>query len=91
MMNWMPVYIHGREGFEIALERHLAQSGYRHLPGASEEECLYLCWIEEGTPIRDLKEVIGARLVLKYRLYFFTSIDDYRAFESCNESLYITE
>lgn len=87
----MPVYIHGKEGFEVAIKRHLAQSGYQYLPGASEEDCLYLCWIEDGTPLRDFKEAIGARLVLKYRLYFFMNIDDYRSFESCDESLSLAE
>ena len=46
------------------------------MPG-SEDNGLTLFWIDESAKVRDFKKAIGAKTVFKYRLNFFTSIEEF--------------
>jgi len=51
-----------------------------------------LYWVNESTSLRNIKEAIGSKLVLKHRLQFFPSLEDF--IESMNpksSSLEFTE
>ena len=76
-MGWKTIYISGRDGFEDEVLKELARSGFPHMPGTPEGENLYIFWIEDKSDVDDLKKAIGAKLVFKYRLRFFTSHEEY--------------
>jgi hypothetical protein len=76
LMNWTTVYIKGKPGFHKEVLHHLEQSGFSFMPG-SEDNGLTLFWIDESSSVRDFKKAIGAKTVFKYRLQFFTSIEEF--------------
>lgn len=39
------------------------------------EETHDLYWVDESTPVRAIKEAIGSKLVWKYRLNFYPSLE----------------
>ena len=45
-----------------------------------------LFWIEENTDLRTFREAIGSKLIWRYRLRFFTSLEDF--IESQNSRKY---
>jgi hypothetical protein len=47
------------------------------MPGSSENESLILFWIDEKSPLKDFKKAIGSKIVFKYRLQFFPSLEKY--------------
>ena len=80
-MRWSTVYIAGKNCFEKEVVDQLTKNDFLFMEGSRDERGLFLVWIKEGTPVRDLKKAIGAKLVLKYRLQFFESLE---AFDQLN-------
>jgi hypothetical protein len=78
-MNWKTVYVSGRHGFREELDKRVYESDLRVMPGATGEgtpdQALY--WLDDRTPLRDFKEAIGGKMIWRYRLRFFESIEDF--------------
>jgi hypothetical protein len=86
MMNWIPIYIVGKQGFGKPVLRALEHSGLEYMQGYLYDNNLAtehsMFWISDRTPLRDLKKAVGADLIWKYRLYFF---NDLKAFMDAAE------
>lgn len=80
-MNWKPVYIIGKQGFEKAVLDALGHSGIAFMPGYLHDELQHgehaLFWIEESMSTRDFKLAISSKVVFRYRLRVFEELDDF--------------
>lgn len=76
-MGWMTVYIRGKSGCEEDVLKHLEHSGFTFMPGATNERGLTLFWIDEKEDLRDFKKAIGSKTIFKYRIRFFTNVEDF--------------
>lgn len=91
-MNWNTIYIKGRPGFEAEVTDKLTDSAIRIMPGSfTEGENKALYWIEENTSVRELKKAIGSKLVFKYRLQFFKSLEELQASENLKKESFTIE
>ncbi len=74
-MCWITVYINGRIGFQDVVISKLENTW---LPGSPETaDNLIMFWLPNVDTIRTLKMKIGSKLILRYRLRFFTDLDNY--------------
>jgi len=76
-MGWITVYIRGKSGCEQEVLKNLEQSGFTFMPGATNERGLTLFWIRENEDLRDFKKAIGSKTIFKYRILFFTNVEDF--------------
>jgi len=76
-MNWVTIYISGKEGFREDILKNLKDSDFSFMQGYSEANDLALYWIDEKANLRDFKKAIGGKTVFKYRLHFFTSVEEF--------------
>ena len=76
-MGWITVYITGKSDFKEEVLRHLEQSRFKFMPGSSEERHLSLFWIDERADFREFKKSIGSKTIFKYRLRFYTSVEEF--------------
>ena len=74
-MSWSTVYIHGKSGFKKALEDRLDDHWLQGNSEAGSELVMY--WLEEDVSLRDFKLAIGSKTIFKYRLRFYTTVDEY--------------
>lgn len=78
-MNWIPIYITGRVGFERDVLRALEHTNFTYMPGYLQDNTLAgahaMIWISEETPLRQLKYAIGHKVIFRYRLHFFTDLE----------------
>jgi|SRR5688572_8242770 len=78
-MNWTTIYITGRPEFQAEVRKKLEQSnldfmrGYVDNTTATVPHDLY--WLNDQTELRAMKEAVGSKLVWKYRLKFYTSLE----------------
>jgi hypothetical protein len=76
-MNWSTIYITGKKGFQQEILRAIEGSDLKIIPGNTGNETeVSLFWIDESLNLRDLKKAIGSKIVFKYRLHFFNSLED---------------
>ena len=81
-MGWSTLYIHGKPGFEHEVLDQLESSSIGFMPGSmSGEQNIALYWVDERTNVRDFKKAIGSEIVFKYRLRFFTNLENLHAFQ----------
>ncbi|MBL7857469.1 MAG: hypothetical protein JNM57_07255 [Cyclobacteriaceae bacterium] len=82
-MNWITLYIRGKADFRDDVKRKLENSDLYFMPGSvdgsadNKRHALY--WLDDRTAVRDLKKAIGAKLIWKYRLTFYTSLESFIA------------
>lgn len=78
-MGWITVYITGKSDFREEVLKKLEASEVNFMPGytgsSSDMEPHDLYWLDEKVDLRTFKEAIGSKLVFKYRLNFFTSLE----------------
>jgi hypothetical protein len=74
-MGWITVYIRGKSGFEQDVLDRLNGSDFPFMPGTSYEKGLMLCWIPDQKTVRSFKQVIGSKIVFRYRLRFYTNVE----------------
>ena len=78
-MNWTTIYITGRHGFQEEVRKKLEHSDLDFMPGyvdnttATVTHDLY--WLNDQTELREMKEAVGSKLVWKYRLKFYASLE----------------
>mgnify|MGYP003546661900 CR=1 FL=1 len=74
-MGWTTIYINGRPGGEAEILNSLTHSGINFMPGYANEKGLILFWVDESESLRSFKKAIGSKIIFKYRLRFFTTIE----------------
>lgn len=81
-MGWTTIYITGKSDFREEVREKLENSNLRTMPGYTGEftpgeETHDLYWVDEKIKLRELKEAIGSKLIWKYRLVFYPSLEDF--------------
>ncbi len=88
-MSWTTVYISGKSDFRQEVKRKLEHSSIPHMPGYIEnhtgQKPCDLYWLDGTVTMRKLKERIGAKLIWKHRLRFFSSLEEFMAFQQAPE------
>src|SRR5688572_28614940 len=78
-MGWITVYITGKIDFREEVLKKLENSNVNFMPGytgaSSDMDTHDLYWLDEKVDLRKFKEAIGSKLIFKYRLNFFTSLE----------------
>jgi len=78
-MEWNTIYIKGKANFRSEVRKRLEDSDVNFMPGfiegANGRSDLY--WIGEQTSVQDIKEAVGAKLIWKYRLRFFDTLESF--------------
>lgn len=78
-MGWITVYVTGKSDFREEVLKRLESSDVNFMPGytgpSDEADAHELYWLDETVALRKFKEGIGAKLIWKYRLQFFTSLE----------------
>jgi hypothetical protein len=91
-MNWTTLYISGRPGANVCMTSFLTESKFEFLAGTTDEEGMILFWVPDNFKVRKLKEAIGSKLLFKFRMRFFFSVDTFNTERSRNERRpYFTE
>jgi hypothetical protein len=81
-MGWTTLYITGKSDFREEVREKLEDSRLAIMPGytgeyAGEDEVHDLYWADEKTDLREFKEAIGSKLIWKYRLQFYPSLESF--------------
>jgi hypothetical protein len=78
-MQWTTIYITGKDDFREEVSRRLESSDLKYMPGynggSGNETFSDMYWIDERVDLREFKEAIGSKLIWKYRLRFYTSLE----------------
>lgn len=78
-MGWITIYITGKADFREEVTKKLESSHVNFMPGytgaSSDMDTHDLYWLDEKVDLRTFKEAIGSKLIWKYRLRFFTSLE----------------
>ena len=92
-MNWNTIYINGRSDFREEVRRKLEHSSLRFMPGYIEsisgKNDLY--WIDEKITLRKFKQAIGSKLIWKYRLTFYSSLEAFIESQNRKKNLTFTD
>jgi hypothetical protein len=87
-MSWTTIYVTGKEGFNEEVLKHLMQADFEVMPGSSgKEPKVSLYWVDESVSLRDFKKAIGAKIVFKYRLQFFSTLEEIENAQALNSKL----
>lgn len=80
-MGWTTVYITGKSDFREEVLKKLENSNVDFMPGntgsSSDMDTHDLYWLDERIDLRKFKEAIGSKLIWKYRLRFFSSLEEF--------------
>lgn len=78
-MNWITVYITGKADFREEVRKRLENSNINFMPGytgaSSDMDTHELYWLDDKVDLRDFKQAIGSKLIWKFRLNFYTSLE----------------
>jgi hypothetical protein len=78
-MGWTTVYVTGKSDFREEVLKKLESSNVNFMPGytgpSDEPDAHELYWLDDSIDLRKFKEAIGGKLIWKYRLQFFTSLE----------------
>jgi hypothetical protein len=78
-MGWITVYITGKPDFREEVLKKLENSSVNFMPGntgaSSDMDTHDLYWLDEKEDLKDFKRAIGSKLIWKYRLSFFASLE----------------
>ncbi len=78
-MSWNTLYITGKEGFKEKVLESLEDSDLSIMPGSTgNDQDIILLWIDDSLPLRDLKKAIGSKIVFRYRLQFFNTLEEWQ-------------
>ncbi len=87
-MSWNTIFITGKPGFRQEVLKNLNDSDISIMPGSTgNEQDVSLFWIHENLSLRDFKKAIGSKIVFKYRLQFFNSLEELQVQQEKNTSL----
>ena len=74
-MSWITVYIKGRSGFEAAVISKLKDNWVNG--NVEVRHKLLMFWLEDAKSLRKFKLAIGSQTIFKYRLHFFTDLEEF--------------
>ena len=80
-MNWITIYITGKSDFREEVKKKLEHADLNFMPGYVENSTganvhdLY--WIDDQTDLRSLKQAIGSKLIWRYRLRFYDTLESF--------------
>jgi hypothetical protein len=79
-MGWTTLYITGKSDFRDEVRERLEHSDLNLMPGytgtfSGNEEVHDLYWVDEKIKLRAFKEAVGSKLIWKYRLHFYPSLE----------------
>jgi hypothetical protein len=78
-MGWTTIYITGKSDFREEVLKKLEGSQVNFMPGntgaSSDMDMHDLYWLDERVDIRAFKQAIGSKLMWKYRLNFFATLE----------------
>lgn len=78
-MGWTTIYITGKGDFRSEVLKKLEGSDVNFMPGytgaTSDMDTHDLYWLDDRVKLREFKEAIGSKLIWKYRLNFFASLE----------------
>ncbi len=82
-MSWTTIYITGKTDFREEVRKRLEHSDQRYMPGfiegSSNEETHDLYWLDGRTSLPSFKHAIGAKLILKHRMRFYSTPESFMA------------
>ena len=76
-MGWITVYVRGRVGAEGEIIKNLDNAGFAYMRGAAAEKGMRLYWINGLENLRPFKKAIGSKTIWKYRLRFYTDVEQF--------------
>ncbi len=89
-IQWVTVYLTGISDFRDEVKERMEGSELKFMPGFVETQAAGithdLYWVDATTNLRQLKEAIGAKLIWKYRLRFFSTLEDFIRSQASAES-----
>jgi hypothetical protein len=87
-MSWNTLYITGKPGFKEEVFESLEGSDLPIMPGSTgNEQDIILFWIDDSLPLRSIKKAIGSKVVFKYRLEFFNTLEERQQVQEKKSSL----
>ena len=87
-MDWTTLYIKGKRGFKPLV---LARMKGVILHGSSQPNHeVLLVWIKCAKTLRSLKLLIGADLIFRYRLHFFTDLNEHLESKEVNDKQFLS-
>lgn len=87
-MSWNTLYITGKEGFKEKVLESLEDSDLSIMPGSTgNEQDIILLWIDDSLSLRSLKKAIGSKIVFRYRLQFFNTLEEWQKVQGVVTSL----
>ena len=84
-MSWSTVYIGGKRGYKKALLSKLDETWLYGNSGTDHK--LMMFWLKGDITLRDFKLAIGSKLVFKYRLQFYTSLEQFQETEGAKPKI----
>lgn len=80
-MDWVTIYITGIEGFKKEISRKLEHSPLNYMPGymGNSSGGYDMYWLDRNTDLRLFKEAIGAKIIWKYRVRFYETLEQFIA------------
>ena len=88
-MAWHTIYITGNADFRTEVRKKLEYADPRFMPGyienSSELDTHDLYWLDGRNNMRAFKQAIGAKLIWKYRLRFFHSLEAFLEYENSKD------
>jgi hypothetical protein len=89
-MSWTTIYITGNSDFREEVKKRLEHSEIDYMPGfiesSTSDEIHDLYWIDHIDNLRAFKLAIGGKLVWKYRLRFYSSLESFLASQQAKTS-----
>ena len=81
-MGWTTLYITGKGDFREEVREKLEDSDLDLMPGhtgtvSGEDEVHDLYWIDDKIELREVKIAIGSKLIWKYRLRFYPTLEEF--------------
>ena len=78
-MSWNTIYITGKDGFKEKILESLEDSHLAIMPGSTgNEQDIILLWVDDNLPLRELKKAISSKIVFRYRLQFFNTLEEWQ-------------
>jgi hypothetical protein len=76
-MEWNTLYIKGKSDFRGEVRKKLDDSDIDFMPGFMDSPGTRsdMYWISDQTSIVDVKEALGAKVIWKYRLRFYDTLE----------------
>jgi hypothetical protein len=95
-MRWTTLYITGKGDFKEEVLDKLEDSSLSFMPGytgvsSETDENHELYWIDDRASLRQIKEAIGSKLIWKYRLRLYPSLEAFIESQNAKKTTFTDE